>query len=147
MVVAQNVYRDISGKHIIAGTFTNYRARLAPPPESASEQSPKGFPAGRGPGQVGSPYLYLALVEVYGEVRLSLKYVELSEGNVVFEADLVVKANSPAEVAEYIIPLPYLAVGPGAYSLDLLHEFEVLGSWRINLTEENHDGTPKEPNE
>jgi hypothetical protein len=131
MVLADHVYQDRSGKHIIAGTFTTIffgAAKFVASGEGDDQRLTSSEPVTR----IGSPYLYLALVEVHGELPLSLKFVDLSDASVGFEAQIVVTARDPVSVAEYILPMPLLPANKvGNYSLDLLHEDELLGSWRI----------------
>jgi hypothetical protein len=78
--------------------------------------------------------LYLALTSVHGKVPLTIRYVNLSDLDVevLFEALLEIVSQDPVALAEYCVPLPPLPCPqPGTYSLDLLHQGEILGSWRI----------------
>ncbi len=139
MVLADHIYRDVSGKHIIAGTFSTILYGKRTPssvkgPEGADVQ---GIPLHQ-VHSVGSPYLYLALVELGTNVPLQLKYVELSDADqkIHFEAKVVVSATDKLTLAEFIIPMPRLPVhGPGAYSLDIYCEGDILGSWRVWVRE------------
>ena len=138
MVLADHIYQDRStGKHIIAGTFTTIfigSAKVTPAPDS---EGAAGRHTVSGPiTRAGSPYLYIALVEVHGEVPLELKLVDLSDASVLMEAQVVVASNDPIAVAEFVLPLPILPASKiGTFSLDLLHGGEFLGSWRISVKE------------
>jgi len=138
MVLADKVYQDrTTGKFIIAGTFSTigYGARRTAPTEETEEPEDEGKLVATGPyGLAGSPSLYLALADIYGQVPLHLKFTSLADSSVPFEAKIVITAASPIVVAEYIIPLPPLPVDrPGTYSLDLFYENEMLGSWRVTV--------------
>lgn len=133
MVLADHVYQDrMTGKFIIAGTFSAI-IRQNPPnlqTDSAGEilhPIPIGAMA-----SAGSPYLYLALVEVIGQVPLILKFIDLADASLLFEANIIVGSTDPLLVAEYVIPMPQLPIAKsGNFSLDLLHDNEILGSWRV----------------
>lgn len=129
MVLADHVYQDrVTGKFIIAGTFSSvWFGRVAPDPSGQTT----------GPvSKSGSPHLYIALVEMHGDVPLNLKFLDLSDSSVLFEGQLVLSSNDPIAVSEYAIPLPPLPTSrPGHYSLDLLYDGEILGSWRVSVSE------------
>ena len=137
MVVADHVYQDhFTGKFIIAGTFG--AIHRFPPAESPAGSPPEPTEQPRivtGPiMRVGSPYLYLALVEVHGVVPLQIKFFDLHDSTIKFMADFTVRSRDPVAVGEYCLPLPPIPVDkPGSFSLDLFYENELLGSWRITI--------------
>ena len=92
----------------------------------------------------GSPHLYVALTDVHRTVPLKVRFVDLSdivESVSRFEIGLEVNSPDPIAVIELSIPLPRLPVtGAGTFSLDLLYSGEILGSWRIVVTEETIQG-------
>ena len=139
MVLADHVYRDMAtGKHIICGTFTHFWhvKQNAEPAEDAEDGGKRQRL--KGPiSRAGTPYLYIALVEVHGNVPLELKFVDLSDASVLFEGQLTVASRDPIAISEYVMPMPphIQPAKVGNYSLDLLHENEILGSWRINVSE------------
>ncbi len=143
MVLADQAYQDrATGKVIIAGTFSRVmfggQVQAIPSPEDAERVRVTG-PITRS----GSPYLYLALVGVHGQVPLNLKFVDLEDASVLFEAEMTVTSTDPVAVAEFVLPLPLLPIiKPGVYSLDLLHDGEILGSWRVAGV--NIDGNKEE---
>ncbi len=142
MVLADNVYQDrLTGKHIISGTFTSVLLDRGPLP-SAQPVEGRGERRvfKRPPTAVGSPYLYLALVGVRGTVPLELRFVDLSDSKVWFDAKINVTAKDPVGVAEYILPMTKLPEEKaGVYSLDVLHEGEILGSWRVTMVEKESE--------
>jgi len=136
MVLADHVYREVSGKHIICGTFTRYllRNNRIEPAEDTEDGGKRHVL--KGPVEkAGTPYLYFALLEVYGHVPLELKFVDLSDASVLFETKFSVSSSDPIAISEYVMPIPeHIKSGKeGHYSLDLLHENEILGSWRLNI--------------
>jgi hypothetical protein len=135
MVLADHVYQDrMTGKFIISGTFgTIWRQPAPPKPPEGSEGQPMARPMGS-VSQMGSPYLYLALADVHGKAPLTLRLVDLSDANVMLEANFEIVSADPVAVSEFVLPMPLLpAAKTGAFSLDLLFQQEILGSWRINV--------------
>jgi hypothetical protein len=94
MVLADHVYQDrATGKHVICGTFT---AILFSPFKAAQNEGESRVQVTAEQVQrTGSPYLYLALVGVHGTVPLALKFVDLSDARVLFEAQVVITATDP----------------------------------------------------
>ncbi len=142
MVLAEHIYQDgTTGKFVIAGTFASVafqRPPATPPPAAGQQQT---MPLSR-VEQMGSPYLYLAMSEIYGEIPIAIRFRHSEDTANVFEINLQIGSKNPAFIAEYKVPLPPLPVSKeGAYSLDLLYQNEVLGSWRVNVV----DATPKPP--
>ena len=139
MVLADHVYRDAeTGKFLIIGTFGNIflRTVVAPPKPAPAGSEIEGevqTVEATHVSQAGTPYLYLALTSIHGRVPLHLKYVNLADSSVSLECQLDVESNNPVAVAEFCLPLPPLTRPPGLYSLDLLHEGEILGSWRVAI--------------
>lgn len=139
MVLADQVFQDrLSGKFIIVGTFSRILVRKPEesPDEVGSEIHGERNVILEPPTEIGSPYLYLALMEVHGRVPIQLKFVDLADARVLFEVQLVIESADPVLVAEYCVPLPRLpANSAGAFSLDLVHDGELLGSWRVAVQE------------
>lgn len=94
----------------------------------------------RAVSSAGSPHLYVALTDVHRTIPLKVRFVDLSDISETvprFEIGLEVSSIDPIAVTELVIPMPRLPVtGPGTFSLDLLYLGEILGSWRIVVTEE-----------
>ena len=136
LVLADHVYQDReTGKHIIAGTFTQYNIRT-PSTVVSNDETKTTYTTPL--AQVGSPFLYLALLEVHGEVQLGIEYVKLSDASIVFEAKLRLTATDPCSVAEVYFPLPpeiFKDRDAGHYSLDVQYDGELLGSWRVLIND------------
>lgn len=146
MVLADNVYVDaLSGKHVIAGTFTKIvvKKQESQPEESQDPgNGPRRVTKIKDPRSMGSPWLYLALFEVHGQVPIELRYINLSDSSVLFTATMMLVAPDPVVVAEYAIPVPPLPSDKaGEFSLDALHENELLGSWRISVRRDDEPST------
>ena len=139
MVLADHVYQDRqTGKFIIAGTFGSIffgkRKVIEPKEERPSEVAGQRQTFAGPLTQIGSPYLYLALAEVQGKVPLTIRFVDLSDANVLFETQLTVTSADPVATAEYVVPMPSLPASKvGSFSLDLLYDGEMLGSWRVTV--------------
>ena len=141
MVLADHVYQDkSSGKHVICGTFSNIRFG-----KRVTKDNEEGGSQVAGPiTRAGSPYLYIALIELGKETELEIQYVDLSDASILFNAKLGVAGVDPLKLAEFSIPMPPLpASKPGSYSLDLLHDNEILGSWRVLVQEIREEGNPE----
>lgn len=149
MVVADHVYQDRStGKFLITGTFSRLwisTPKPAPTPNQAQTfQSTDAL--SRAVSVAGSPHLYVALSDVHGAISLTLRYVDLSNGTNLFEMALGTSSADPLALTELGVPLPRLPVPhAGVYSLDVLHDGEILGSWRIVVTQDTPAANPEKP--
>ena len=143
MVLADHVYRDAAtGKYIIAGTFGviwQGEQKLAPQPAAGSEIVGDRQTFAGPITRAGSPYLYVALSEVHDRAQLKLRYVDLATSNVLIEGQVEVTSTDPISVVEFGFPLPMLPITPGSFSLDLLYEGEILGSWRVTVKQKPSD--------
>ena len=146
MVLADHVYRDAaSGKYIIAGTFGviwQGEQKLAPTPADSQVAGERQTFTGA-IGRAGSPYLYLALSDVHCRVPLKLRYINLADSSVLIEGQIEVVSSDPLSMVEAAIGLPLLPIVPGIFSLDLLFEGEILGSWRVTVKRQPADNTTK----
>jgi hypothetical protein len=110
----------------------------APPAETTTFRSAAELT--RAVSTSGSPHLYVALTDVHRSIPLKVRFVDLSDISETvsrFEIGLEVNSPDPLAVVELVIPMPRLPVtGAGTFSLDLLYADEILGSWRIVVTEE-----------
>src|SRR5262249_39783098 len=138
MVLADHVYREAdTGKFLIIGTFGSLTVRRPRQAASSTGQPPSDdgtrTVSSKDVTKAGSPYLYLALTGIHGKVNLELKYIDLSDATVIFEGNIELECPNPLIIAEFNVPLPPLPVRvpiePGTYSLDLLHDGEILGAW------------------
>ena len=141
MVLADHVYRDAAtGKFIIAGTFSAlFQGQQKPLPQDPSRPSEITGPRQtftNPPGKAGSPYLYLALTGVHGRVSLGMRYINLADSSALFEGQIDITSADPVAITEHSFPLPMLPISPGQFSLDLLYEGEILGSWRVTVKQQ-----------
>ena len=78
---------------------------------------------------------------LYSRHRKLLERRLLSVCETFVEIGLEVNSADPLAVVELTIPMPRLPVtGAGTFSLDLMYDNEILGSWRIVVTEETIQG-------
>jgi hypothetical protein len=114
----------------------------APPQETTTFRNAAELT--RAVSTAGSPHLYVALTDVHRTIPLKVRFVCLSdimETAPRFEIGLEVNSADPLAVVELTIPMPRLPVtGAGTFSLDLMYQGEILGSWRIVVTEETIQG-------
>jgi hypothetical protein len=101
---------------------------VAPPPPSNQrmlEIPPTGL-------QSGSPFAYLSLTEVRGVTPLLLQFINLEDNMEIFRSEIKVDCPNPLYTIELTVPLPPLSPPQaGIYALELLYNYETLGSLRI----------------
>jgi len=137
LVVADHVYMDVSGKKIIAGTFTKIQKRTVQLPEQAVPPDPNtGKPRMLMPGgtEMGCPWFYLSLTDVVDGTELILQFVNRGKNEVLFATGLKIPSKDRLETIEIAAPLPPLGqmlTESGEYSLDVVAEGEILGSHRL----------------
>ncbi len=125
LVLADHVYVDAqTGKKIIAGTFNELRAVEFP-----TEFSHVTF-------------AYLCLADLRGQTELELRYVDLSDGEVLMQLEgITVAAASPLESTELIVEVPGFPMPrPGSFALEAHCGDEMLGFLRISVREVEEDG-------
>ena len=127
---------------IIAGIFNSLASFKKPENEPDKSETPGDAPGEKKfkPHEIqrsGSPFCYLNLTGVHRTVQLELRYVDLSDNNVLFKIGFSVKANDPLENIECAMPIPSLPKPhvPGSYALELLTGEELIGSHRIKAIE------------
>lgn len=137
LVLADHVYEDkATGKKIIAGTFNTLLIRRRQRADAARPVMPAVQ-------QAGSPYCYISLTDAAGEIPLSLRYVDLSNEQVLFEVKIQVKSDDRLATLELIAPLPTLPTPhEGTYTLELHCGDEPLGSLRVQVREIRAPGAP-----
>ncbi len=121
LVLADQVYTDAaSGKKIIAGTFNRLWAK----------SFPKMFSR--------PTFAYICLTEVQGTVNLVLRYVDLSESNVLMQLTLPpLSADNPLDSVELAIQVPPFPMPhEGVYAFELYAEKELIGARRIRVTKQ-----------
>jgi hypothetical protein len=82
--------------------------------------------------QSGSPFAYLSLTEVRGNMNFVLQLMNLEDDTQLFRSDLRVECHNPLLTVEMTVPLPPISPPQaGIYALELLWNSEILGSLRI----------------
>ncbi len=120
LVLADHIYVDRdSGKKVIAGTFNRLKAET--------------FPA-----EFGRPtWAYVCLTEIRGRATVELRYVDLSNNQVLMRTKLGdVRAGDPLESIEMVVevpPFPMPHAGP--YALEVHAAGEMLGALRVMAQE------------
>jgi hypothetical protein len=145
LVLADQVYQDKdTGKMIISGTFTRLIVVKAQKQtvQPTNPQSDKPAEALRGlsmpvtGSRAGSPFAYVCLTNIHGECDLDLRYVDLHDNSSLFQGRLHVTCKSALDSVELKVALPALPhKNAGHCALELLHENELLGSWRVQVIE------------
>lgn len=117
MVLADQIYTDVeTGKRVLAGTFNRISA-----PE---------FPF----TYVHPAFLYLAITELRGRVKLELQLVDLSNLEIGASTWIEVYVDDPNFTVEIPMPLPaFTYPHEGVYELVLLFEGSKLGRKRIHV--------------
>lgn len=116
LVLADHVYIDANtGKKVIAGTFNHLTA----------QEFPTTF--GR------NKFAFISLTDVHGKVPVSLRYVDLSTNEPLFEMkDLEVESSDPLETVEMVVEVPSLPMPhEGAFAFEIHAAGEIVGSLRI----------------
>ena len=132
LVLAEHVYTDVSGKKIIAGTFTGVtfsRKSLIREVEQPDGTKQKFIPGGM---HGGSPFAYISLTDVGENTILLFQFVNLTKNAVLFVNQLTVDCEDRLATVELGLPLPPLGIGEeGVYAFEVVCEGEILGSSRI----------------
>lgn len=139
--MAEHAYQDVSGKKIIAGTFTGVTFTKRPVHQEI--ETPDGTKQVVMPGGMhgGAPYAYISMTDVGEDTQLRCQFVNLTKNEVLFGTQLTVDCKDRLETVEIILPLPPLMISEeGAYAFELVCEDEILGSCRIKATELKHSG-------
>ncbi len=150
LLIADKIYVDKdTGKHIIAGVFRNIiirdnaRKETSLPGTQPDEAEPQ--PTGSSKYisvtsdqfvQAGTASAYVSMVGVHGKQGFCLRFVSLKDHSVLFETKFEVNCESPLEVIQLSLALPYLHTnGVGVHALELLCEDEPMGEFRVNVIE------------
>jgi hypothetical protein len=142
LLLADHVYRDATGKHIIAGTFNKLvfaKGGAKPKTVDISGEEKQLIPGGM---QTGSPYAYISLTEIRGKVQFVLRYVNLDQDKALFETGFSIECANPLQTVELVLPMPMLPHLAGVHALELLCDDEPIGSHRVIVEEikERDDG-------
>jgi hypothetical protein len=139
LVVADRIYQDrATGKIIICGTFNKLFFSKQPPAVQAPNEAGVQQTVVTGGMDAGSPWAYISLTDVAGQVELLLQFTNLSKNQSIFSTKLQAKAQDRLQTVEIVAPLPKLPIRePGTYALEVLCEGEILGAHRVTAQEFN----------
>lgn len=148
LVLADRVYQDVSGKKVIAGTFSGFKFSKKPPVAEVTNPDGTKRRVLMGGSSVGSPYAYVSLTDVCDGTSLQFQFLNLSKNIVLFGTTVTISNVDRLSNIEVVLPLPMLPIAEaGVYALQVLCEGEILGSWRVVAEdmdakkEDNPDGT------
>ena len=143
LLLADRIYRDTTGKHIITGTFNKLCfAKGVAKPKTAEIDGEKRqvIPGGT---QAGSPSAYISLTDIRWKIKCVLRYVNLDRDQVLFQTQFSIECPDPLQTIELVLPMPMLPHMPGVHALEFLCDDEPIGSHRIIVEEieakEGHD--------
>lgn len=132
LVLADRVYQDVSGKKIIAGTFTGYKFSKRPPVAEVVQPDGTKQKVLMGGMQMGSPSAYVSLTDVCDGTTIQLQFVNLSKNVILFANKVAIANVDRLSNVELVLPLPVLPISEaGVFALQVVCEGEILGSWRI----------------
>jgi len=133
LVLADRVYQDaISGKKIIAGTFSGFKFSKKPPVAEIVRPDGQKQRVIAGGLSAGSPYVYISLTDVCDNTTIQIQFVNLSKNIVLFGNAITISTVDRLSNTELVLPLPVLPISEaGVYALQVVCEGEILGSWRI----------------
>ncbi len=135
LILADHIYRDTTGKHIIAGTFNKMvfaKGGAKPRTVEIDGEQKQVIPGGV---QTGSPYVYISLTDIRGKMQCALRYVSLEQDKALFETRFSVECADPLETVELVLPMPMLPHIAGVHALELLCDDEPIGSHRVIVEE------------
>ncbi|MDB5344349.1 MAG: hypothetical protein JWP89_2726 [Schlesneria sp.] len=146
LLVADHVYRDSpSGKHVVCGIFNTAmfipRQVTRESPEKPDEPAEEMEVSITKLVRAGSPFAYVSLTELQGELELELRYVALVDDSVLFKTNFRVRCDDPIRTVEFALRLPELPRindEESTYALELVCENHLLGAFRI-LMQPQHE--------
>lgn len=132
LVLADRIYQDVSGKKIIAGTFSGYKFSKKPAIVEIVQPDGTKKQVLAGGASAGSPSAYINLTDVCDGTKLQIQFLNLSKNIVLFGNEVVISNADRLGNVELVLPLPVLPITEtGVYALEVLCDGEPLGSWRI----------------
>jgi hypothetical protein len=136
LVLAERVYRDVSGKKIIAGTFNEIHFSRESPGKEVARPDGTTQKLVLDGMQGGSPCAYISLTDVCKDTKLLLQFVNLTKNQVLIGTEIKVVSDTRLGTVEVVLPLPSLPIAEeGTYAFEVVCEGEILGSHRISAKE------------
>lgn len=132
LVLADRIYQEVSGKKIIAGTFSGVKFSKKPPTAEIVRPDGQKQRVLVGGMNLGSPSAYVSLTDVCDGTTIQIQFLNLSKNVVLFGTEVTIPNVDRLSNVELIFPLPVLPISEvGIYALQILCEDEILGSWRV----------------
>lgn len=141
ILVADHIYHDKgTGKYVVCGIFNVLYFKPQKPADGEDQEDAEPESTDEGFTQrtlhdlvaAGSPFVYMNMTEVQGEKSFQLRYVDLSDNQVMFETAFRIKCDDPLQNVEIGLPLPRLPrPHEGVFALELLCDGQLLGSHRV----------------
>jgi hypothetical protein len=132
LVLADRVYQDVTGKKIIAGTFSGYKFSRRPPVAEITLPDGSKKRALFGGMSIGAPCAYVSLTDVCDGTKIQIQFINLTKNEVLFGNELSISNIQRLQNVELVLPLPILPIKEaGVYAIEIIWNQEVLGSWRI----------------
>lgn len=134
---AENPPAGSGGSQAIGGDGGSVGQPAAGRPENS--RSDAGDPVTRAQSiqslmQAGSPYVYFSVTELTGRKVFEVRYVDLHDNRVLFQAEVPIECDDPLKTIEVSLPLPRLplvAWEERVYALEIVCEGQLLGSHRV----------------
>ena len=134
ILLADHVYKDeFTGKYIVAGIIDTYLFNPNPPPEPAPGDIHLDMQ------RVGAPYVYVNLTEFVGTFNFELRYLSLTQDEVIASYSFQMTAYDPLKTVQFALAFPTVPKAEDVVALELLCEGEVIGSQRIVVTKITKD--------
>jgi len=140
LLLADRIYQDTTGKHIIAGTFNKLMFVKGGAEPKTVEVDGEKKQVVAGGMQVGNPYVYISLTDLRGKTKCVLRYVNLDQDKALFETQFSIECPDPLQTVELVLPMPTLPNVAGVHALELLCDDEPMGSYRVLVEELKEEG-------
>lgn len=124
LVLADHIYTEQSGKRIICGTFGTIFGPEFPGVTSFS------------------PFVFILLVDVVGEVLVQLRFVSLFDNQILLESKpMRIPSDNPLTPLDIVVQIPPLPLPrTGIYSLECWTDGEMIGSVRLQVVQSQKKG-------
>jgi len=117
LLLADHIYTDQSGKRVICGTFSKIFA-----PEFPSVFN-------------GPVWAFILLTDVVGKVVLQLRFVHLSDNQILMESTPIeIKSDDPLQALDIALQIPGFPLPEaGVYSFECYADTTMIGSVRLQV--------------
>jgi hypothetical protein len=131
LLLADQVYTDVTGKKVIAGTYDCVFCT--------------GFPA----EFARETYAYICLSNIRRMTTMQLKYVDLSTDEILMEyGPINIHSPDPLANVDFVVPVPPLFMPhPGIYAFELFTGNDMIGCIRLSVESLHDEDEDEEGNE